>query len=434
MPNNKITPTNFIATVYGELTPLNNSALSKARLKIFYKGLNRNGSYINDDVAEKLIKTLPGTPVVGYFDSDKDDFLGHEEKEKSRCYGFVPETMNFAWEMSLDPDGVYRTYACTDIILWTGRYPIASKIVGRSHSMELNPDTVEGNWVETETDYYFEFTQAEFIGLCVLGKEYEPCFEGSSFYELRKNNINNNANLKNDLKELFSLYKEMNNAEENPTGGQEMEDKEKELTSEELEKDKEVEAGEAEENTEQVETNSELSEEDNKEVEETETTEAPETTEVETETEQEQQEEQKEEDEEKEEEVKTEEEEGSEGTESEESKDEEFALLLEQKDAEIAQLKAELDELKNYKVQKVNEEKQAILDSYSEKLTSEEVKNFTDKIDSYESALELKKDIALCLLDKMNVNNDTEYSLVPTKNEKEQYSGAEAIIARHVRK
>lgn len=433
MPNNKITPTNFIATVYGELTPLNNSALSKARLKIFYKGLNRNGSYINDDVAEKLIKTLPGTPVVGYFDSDKDDFLGHEEKEKSRCYGFVPETMNFAWEMSLDPDGVYRTYACTDIILWTGRYPIASKIVGRSHSMELNPDTVEGNWVETETDYYFEFTQAEFIGLCVLGKEYEPCFEGSSFYELRKNNINDNANLKNDLKELFSLYKEMNNAEENPTGGQEMEDKEKELTSEELEKDKEVEAGEAEENTEQVETNSELSEEDNKEVEETETTEAPETTEVETETEQEQQEEQKEEDEEKEE-VKTEEEEGSEGTESEESKDEEFALLLKQKDAEIAQLKAELDELKNYKVQKVNEEKQAILDSYSEKLTSEEVKNFTDKIDSYESALELKKDIALCLLDKMNVNNDTEYSLVPTKNEKEQYSGAEAIIARHVRK
>lgn len=433
MPNNKITPTNFIATVYGELTPLNNSALSKARLKIFYKGLNRNGSYINDDVAEKLIKTLPGTPVVGYFDSDKDDFLGHEEKEKSRCYGFVPETMNFAWEMSLDPDGVYRTYACTDIILWTGRYPIASKIVGRSHSMELNPDTVEGNWVETETDYYFEFTQAEFIGLCVLGKEYEPCFEGSSFYELRKNNINDNANLKNDLKELFSLYKEMNNAEENPTGGQEMEDKEKELTSEELEKDKEVEAGEAEENTEQVETNSELSEEDNKEVEETETTEAPETTEVETETEQEQQEEEKEENEEKEE-VKTEEEEGSEGTESEESKDEEFALLLEQKDAEIAQLKAELDELKNYKVQKVNEEKQAILDSYSEKLTSEEVKNFTDKIDSYESALELKKDIALCLLDKMNVNNDTEYSLVPTKNEKEQYSGAEAIIARHVRK
>ena len=438
MSNNKITPTNFIATVYGELTPLNNSALSKARLKIFYKGLNRNGSYINDEVAEKLIATLPGTPVVGYFDADKDDFLGHEEKEKSRCYGFVPEAMNFSWEMSLDPDGVYRTYACTDIILWTGRYPIASKIVGKSHSMELNPDTVEGNWVETETDFYFEFTRAEFIGLCVLGKEYEPCFEGSSFYELRKGNIDANTNLKNDLKELFSLYKEMNNAEENPTGGQKMEDKEKELTSEELEKDKVTETVETEEVTEEVETNSELVDETNEEA--NESTEAPEATEVETENEENEQEieeeekEEENEEEESEEEVETEEEEGSEEIESEESKDDEFALLLEQKDAEIAQLKAELDELKNYKIQKVNEEKQAVLDSYSEKLTSEEVKNFTDKFDSYESALELKKDIALCLLDKLNENNDTEYSLVFTKNEKEQYSGAEAIIARHVRK
>lgn len=40
------TPSNFVSTVYGNLTPLNNSALSKARLKIFYKGLNRNGSLL----------------------------------------------------------------------------------------------------------------------------------------------------------------------------------------------------------------------------------------------------------------------------------------------------------------------------------------------------------------------------------------------------
>lgn len=138
------TPSNFVSTVYGNLTPLNNSALSKARLKIFYKGLNRNGSFIDDDQAERLLSTLPGTPVVGYFDADKGDFLGHEAPEKSKPYGFVPEDMNFAWETNLDPDGIYRTYACVDLILWTGRYPVASSIVGKSHSMELNPDTVEG--------------------------------------------------------------------------------------------------------------------------------------------------------------------------------------------------------------------------------------------------------------------------------------------------
>ena len=223
MENQKSTPTNFVATVYGNLVPLNNSALSKARLKIFYKGMNRNGSYINEEIAEKLISTLPGTPVVGYYDSDKDDFLGHVSPESNRAYGFVPEEMNFKWEMFLDPDGVYRTYACTDIILWTGRYPIASKIVGKSHSMELNPDTVEGEWVEHDDEYYFEFTNAEFFGLCVLGEEYEPCFEGSSFYELHQQE--NNSSISKDLKEMFSLYKStIDSAEENPTGGQEMED------------------------------------------------------------------------------------------------------------------------------------------------------------------------------------------------------------------
>ena len=44
MPNQKTTPTNFVATVYGELTPLNNSAFSKARLKIFYKDFSKPGN------------------------------------------------------------------------------------------------------------------------------------------------------------------------------------------------------------------------------------------------------------------------------------------------------------------------------------------------------------------------------------------------------
>ena len=153
MSNNKSTPTAFIATVYGDLTTLNNSALSKARLKIFYKGKNRNGSYITDDMAEKMLATLPGTPIVGYFDADKGDFLGHVSKETARAYGFVPDANNFEWETHLDNDGVYRTYACCDVILWTGRYPVASKIVGKNHSMELNPNTIDGVWVDYDDEY-----------------------------------------------------------------------------------------------------------------------------------------------------------------------------------------------------------------------------------------------------------------------------------------
>lgn len=426
MESQKSTPTNFVATVYGNLVPLNNSALSKARLKIFYKGMNRNGSYINEEIAEKLISTLPGTPVVGYYDSDKDDFLGHVSPESNRAYGFVPEEMNFKWEMFLDPDGVYRTYACTDIILWTGRYPIASKIVGKSHSMELNPDTVEGEWVEHDDEYYFEFTNAEFFGLCVLGEEYEPCFEGSSFYELHQQE--NNASISKDLKEMFSLYKStIDSAEENPTGGQEMEDEE--LKPQDLDNDSvEEEVKDQEE---------EVKEEENKpsETEEVkdESSEEGEEEEID---EEEKEEEQEEPEQEEEEEDEEESEETDEPEEEEEEKEEvDFNSALAEKDKTIATLEAELKELREYKKAKVNEEKEEVLNTYSNKLTEEEIADFRNKIEDYSSAVELKKDIAVCLLDKQSNEEKIEesnYALINSR--KNTFTGIEAIVAKYANK
>lgn len=418
MENQKITPTNFIATVYGNLTPLNNSAFSKARLKIFYKGLNRNGSYITDEVAEKLLATLPGTPVVGNFQGEKDDFEGHMSwaPEELKAYGFVPQEMNFNWEMSLDPDGVYRTYACTDVILWTGRYPIASRIVGKSHSMELNPDTVEGEWVETEDDFYFQFSNAEFFGLCILGDDYEPCFEGSSFYELHRKE--EQKPVSHELQEMFSLYKkELDIASENQTGGQEMEEENKDLNVEEQvpETDEVVEEQE-------VETPAE-----GEEVVEEETT--PE------------EEGEAEEGEEQEEEPETEEEGDSESeepeTEEQEGSDEEPDLnsQLAEKDAEIADLKAQLEELQSYKLAKVKEEKEKVLEAYSKKLTEEEVENFKNKIDDYETAVDFKKEIALCILDKENTEETIEQQNYALSNgHKDKLTGVEAIVAKYAKK
>lgn len=425
MENQKSTPTNFVATVYGNLVPLNNSALSKARLKIFYKGMNRNGSYINEEIAEKLISTLPGTPVVGYYDSDKDDFLGHVSPESNRAYGFVPEEMNFKWEMFLDPDGVYRTYACTDIILWTGRYPIASKIVGKSHSMELNPDTVEGEWVEHDDDFYFEFTNAEFFGLCVLGEEYEPCFEGSSFYELHQQE--NNASISKDLKEMFSLYKStIDSAEENPTGGQEMEDEK--LKPQDLDNDSvEEEVKDQEE---------EVKEEENKPSETEEVKDESSEEGEEEETDEEEKEEEQEEPEQEEEENEEESEETDESEEEEEEKEEvDFNSALAEKDKTIATLEAELKELREYKKAKVNEEKEEVLNTYSNKLTEEEIADFRNKIEDYNSAVELKKDIAVCLLDKQSNEEKIEesnYALINSR--KNTFTGIEAIVAKYVNK
>lgn len=425
MENQKSTPTNFVATVYGNLVPLNNSALSKARLKIFYKGMNRNGSYINEEIAEKLISTLPGTPVVGYYDSDKDDFLGHVSPESNRAYGFVPEEMNFKWEMFLDPDGVYRTYACTDIILWTGRYPIASKIVGKSHSMELNPDTVEGEWVEHDDEYYFEFTNAEFFGLCVLGEEYEPCFEGSSFYELHQQE--NNSSISKDLKEMFSLYKStIDSAEENPTGGQEMENEK--LKPQDLDNDSvEEEVKDQEE---------EVKEEENKPSETEEVKDESSEEGEEEETDEEEKEEEQEEPEQEEENEEEESEETDEPEEEEEEKEEvDFNSALAEKDKTIATLEAELKELREYKKAKVNEEKEEVLNTYSNKLTEEEIADFRNKIEDYNSAVELKKDIAVCLLDKQSNEEKIEesnYALINSR--KNTFTGIEAIVAKYANK
>lgn len=429
MSNQKSTPTNFVATVYGNLTPLNNSAFSKARLKIFYKGLNRNGSYITDEVAEKLLATLPGTPIVGNFSGEKDDFEGHMpwSPEELKAYGFVPQDMNFSWEMSLDPDGVYRTYACTDIVLWTGRYPIASRIVGKSHSMELNPDTVQGEWVEDGDDYYFQFTNAEFFGLCILGNDYEPCFEGSSFYELHKDE--EKPNFAKEVKEMFTLYKEeLDIADENQTGGQVMEEENKDQIAEEVleqevpnvEEQEEQEVPVQEENFEEQEPEQEEQPSDEEEPEQEETSEEEKPAEEEPETEE-----------------SEEEGEASDEEEQEESDEEKPDLnsQLAEKDAEIADLKAQLAELSSYKAAKVLEEKEKVLETYSSKLSEEEVAEFKNKIDSYETATELKKEIALCILDKEVVEEEVEnsnYAFVG--NRKEKLTGIEAIVAKYAKK
>jgi len=56
----------FSVQVYGELEKYN-EVLSKARCRVFYKYENRNGTYISDEFAEKLLSSLPYAPVKGIY-------------------------------------------------------------------------------------------------------------------------------------------------------------------------------------------------------------------------------------------------------------------------------------------------------------------------------------------------------------------------------
>ena len=182
-------PTTFVGEIIGGLEKVT-PEISKTRLSIFYKGFNRNQGYITDEFAKKLLSSLPYTPVVGIFNDLVKDFGGHDQdRNVAKIYGVVPQEPNLAWEERFDPDGVTRTYACTDVYLYTGRYDAAKLIPGKQQSMELDIDTIRGDWQTINGQEAYVYTDARFIGLSVLGNDKTPCFEGSAFFELVNNVI-----------------------------------------------------------------------------------------------------------------------------------------------------------------------------------------------------------------------------------------------------
>ena len=199
----------FSITTYGQLKKIS-PTLSKGRCRIFYKYANRNGTYITDEFAEKLVGTLPYTPVKGIYDDIDEDYTDHgERRSEGRIYGIVPENPNFAWEKHKDPDGKERIYACCDVLLYTALYEEAEEIFGKSQSMELYEKSIVGTWKRIDGIRYYVFEEGCFLGLQALGDETEPCFEGASFYSLY-----------NDLKKILEDIQSYTFKTEETKGGE----------------------------------------------------------------------------------------------------------------------------------------------------------------------------------------------------------------------
>ena len=200
----------FPVTVYGNLTKYSNT-ISKARCRIFYKYANRNGTYITDEFAEKLLSSISYTPVKGIYDDFDEDYTDHgAERNEGRIYGIVPENPNFAWEKHLDEDGIEREYACVDVLIFTALYEEAKEIVNKSQSMEIYEPSIKGTWKIINGRRMFEYTDGCFLGLQVLGEDVEPCFEGAAFFSL----YNSLQQMMKEIKEFSLKLPELN------TGGQ----------------------------------------------------------------------------------------------------------------------------------------------------------------------------------------------------------------------
>ena len=175
----------FPVTIYGNLEKYN-EVLSKARCRIFYKYENRNGTYITDEFANKLLSSLPYAPVKGIYSLEGSDYEDHgASRDEGRIYGIVPENPNVSWETHMDKDGVERSYACTDVLIFTALYEEAADIVGKSQSMELYAPSLKYHEAMIQNKRYIVFDEGCFLGLQVLGNDVEPCFEGASFYTLQ---------------------------------------------------------------------------------------------------------------------------------------------------------------------------------------------------------------------------------------------------------
>ena len=185
------------------------SNLSKCRARICYGDRNRNYTCF-EDVLPQMEKSLIYTPIKAIWSDEKRDFEGHGwNSTQGRIYGIVPADQTITYEENSDEDGTIKKYMACDVYLYTGLYTEAGYIAGKGLSLELNPNTAKGKWIEDENgDSYFKFSQAEFQALQVLGNDIEPCFGGAAFYEFlmtQKKEDNDKMEIKKIAENLYEL-------------------------------------------------------------------------------------------------------------------------------------------------------------------------------------------------------------------------------------
>ena len=203
------------------IKPLN-PLISKCEIKVCYVSdePNRNRSVITKEVARDMANSLPGSPIVGFYNEAKGDFEEHNRiidisngefkiKDTTRPYGFVDLGAKVWFQKFLDDGEFEREYLMTEGYIWTGQYPEAQRIIdkGNNQSMELDNNFIDAHWTKDNkgNPQFFIINEAIISKLCILGEDVEPCFEGASISKLQ-------FSFEDSFKEqLFSMMNEMKN-------------------------------------------------------------------------------------------------------------------------------------------------------------------------------------------------------------------------------
>ena len=203
---------------FTQVSPL----VSKCQIKVCYVGENRNKTFISKEVATEMGRYLPGSPIVGFYNKQTQDFEEHNREieikdgkfsiiDTTKPYGFVSDTAKVWFQKFIDDGQVEREYLVTEGYIWTSAYPEAQRIIeqGNNQSMELDKDSMSGYWSGelNSQDRFFIINEALIEKLCILGENFEPCFEGSQIktqFSLEQEF----AELKNTMFKMINEFKE----------------------------------------------------------------------------------------------------------------------------------------------------------------------------------------------------------------------------------
>ena len=183
------------------VTPVN-PLISKCQIKVCYVGdePNRNKSIITKEFAKELANSIPGCPIVGFYNESKEDFEEHNRiidisngtikiKDTTIPYGFVDMNAKVWFQKFIDDETTEHEYLMTEGYLWTGQYPESQRIIdkGNNQSMELDEKTINATWTKDDNGkpQFFIINEAIMSKLCILGEDAEPCFEGSQITKVQ---------------------------------------------------------------------------------------------------------------------------------------------------------------------------------------------------------------------------------------------------------
>ena len=185
----------------------NDDRFARAKVLIAYCGRNRNYSDISKEVFEST--PIANIPVVARYDSEKDDFGGHDIRvikdgdsvdivNATVPFGVVPESAE-QWFEEAVVDGEIKNCFCTDVILWKRQYGYEhiakAKTINQSMEIDVSDYTIDN-------DGYCIVNKMKFEALTLLGDDVEPCFENS-----RLTLYNKAGSFEEQYKEMLEQYK-----------------------------------------------------------------------------------------------------------------------------------------------------------------------------------------------------------------------------------